>query len=117
MRRWGALFLCSVALAKGLPFELPKGWSAQLAPKTATAAAPPDDQTWELLPPQDLGVRGSLTIYSGKISEAELEVAAAERHSARVKNRVAWGMKAAAGPPREALRISGRRAVRWRDRV
>ena len=106
--------ICSVALAKGLPFELPKGWSAQLQAKTATAAAPPDDVTYEL---QAQELRGSLMIYAGKISETELDSVAAEKHAAKIKNRVAWGMKAAAGPPRESLKIAGRRAVRWRDRV
>ena len=104
-----ALFLAATAHAK-LPFDLPKGWQAAPAAKT-----PPDEVVYEL--EKDLDLRGTLTIYPGKIADAELETAAAERHAARVKNRVAWGMKAEAGPPREPVRIAGKHAVRWRDRV
>jgi hypothetical protein len=114
MRHWAVLLISTIAFAKGLPFDLPKGWSAQPQAKTATSAAPPDDVTWEL---QSQEARGSLIVYAGKISEGELDSAAAEKHAAKIKNRVAWGMKAAAGPPRESLKIGGRRAVRWRDRV
>ena len=39
-------------------------------------------------------------------------------HGARVKNRAAWGMKAGGGPPRDTVRIGGKREwLRWRDRI
>jgi hypothetical protein len=94
-----------------VPFDLPKNWTATPAQKTDTAAAPVEDQVWELSP------RGQVIVYAGKVSDGELETAAAAKHAARVKNRVAWGMKASGGPPRESLHVGGRRAVRWRDRV
>jgi len=111
------LFLATHADAKGkkqphdIPFELPKNWTATPAAQTETAAAPVEDQVWELAP------RGQVIVYAGKVADSELETAAAAKHGARVKNRVAWGMKAQAGPPRETLHVGGRRAVRWRDRV
>jgi hypothetical protein len=109
------LFLATSAGAKpkkhDIPFELPKNWTATPAAEAATAAAPVEDQVWELSP------RGQVIVYAGKVAESELETAAAAKHAARVKNRVAWGMKAQAGPPRESVHAGGRRAVRWRDRV
>jgi hypothetical protein len=109
--------LVIAGLAAALPFESPAGWQARVQAAAPTSAAPSTDLTYDLLPPAALHLRGTLTIFSGRVSDGELEQAAGDRHQARVKNRVAWGMKAAGGPPREALKAGARRAVRWRDRV
>jgi hypothetical protein len=90
----------------GVAFELPQGWRAAA---TETAIA--------LTPPAALSLTASLTLDGNKLGDGDLENAADERHAARVKNRVAWGMKATGGPPREPLRAGTRRAVRYRDRV
>src|SRR5437867_2621472 len=112
MRFWGALLLVAATAGakkrelREVPFELPKNWAASPAARTETAAAPVEDQVWELQP------RGWVIVYAGKVSDAELETAAAAKHAARLKNRVAWGMTAQAGPPRESLHVGGaRRAV------
>ncbi len=100
-----------------LPFDVPRGWHAAAAPRTETAAAPPDDVTFDLQAPADSPLRVQVVLYAGRVGDADLDDKAAQRHQARVKNRVAWGMKAAAGPPRESLKLSARRAVRWHDSV
>ncbi len=119
MRVAAALLLWSATAAakKDLPFDLPNGWQAAPALRTETAAAPVEDRVYELLPPAATSLRAQVIVYAGKIADGELETAASARHAARVKNRVAWGMKAQSGPPRESLHVTGRRAVRWRDRV
>jgi hypothetical protein len=112
------LFAATGAHAKReISFDLPKDWKAAAAARTATAAAPVEDHVYELTPPSSLSLRGQVIVYAGKVGEGELDHAAAERHAARVKNRVAWGMRAESGPPRETLKLGGKRAVRWRDRV
>jgi hypothetical protein len=109
--------LVAVGVFAAMSFDLPRGWRSAPAKKTETAAAPVEDNVFELEAPATSHLRATLTLYSGKISDAELENAASERHQARLKNRVAWGMKAESGPPRESLKIGARRAVRWHDRV
>ena len=122
MRRAAAVLILAAAGAiaaprREIPFDLPRGWSAAEQKQTPTAAAPPEDVTYELVPPAGSPLRGQLVIYSGRVAEPEWEQAATLRHQARVKNRVAWGVKAESGPPREPLKLGARRAVRWRDRV
>jgi hypothetical protein len=52
-----------------------------------------------------------------KVADGELDSVATNWHAARIKNRAAWGMKAAGGPPRDSVRIGERRWLRWRDRI
>ncbi len=57
-------------------------------------------------------------LASGKrVPESEVEALAEKWHAARIKNRAAWGMRANGGPPRESVRVEGKRWVRWRDRI
>jgi hypothetical protein len=100
-----------------IPFTVPRGWAATEQKATPTAAAPSEDVTFELQPPAGSPLRAQLVVYAGRVADAQWEEAATERHQARVKNRVAWGMKAESGPPREAHKVGARRAVRWHDRV
>ena len=101
------LALLAVLAGHAVGFELPAGW------KIAGTAG---EDAVQLAAPAASRLRAEV-IVDGKISDAELEGAAAERHAARVENRVAWGMRADAGPPREPLRLGGRPAVRFRDRI
>ena len=113
---WLVIAGAAAALAH-VPFDLPAGWQARTQAAAPTSAAPTADLIYELIPPPALKLRGTLTLFAGRISDGDLEQAAGERHQARVKNRVAWGMKADGGPPRESVKAGARRAVRWRDRV
>jgi len=63
------------------------------------------------------GIRASVIGATKRVSDGEVDELATAWHSARIKNRAAWGMKAAGGPPRDAVRIGERRWIRWRDRI
>lgn len=65
----------------------------------------------------DGSVRANVLGSSKKVGEGELENVANEWHGARIKNRAAWGMKAAGGPPRDSVRVGERKWMRWRDRI
>lgn len=62
-------------------------------------------------------VRASVIGGSKKIVDGAVESEASAWHGARIKNRAAWGMKAAGGPPRDSVRIGDKRWLRWRDRI
>lgn len=63
------------------------------------------------------GISASVIGGSKRVSDGEVEELANAWHGARIKNRAAWGMKAAGGPPRDTVRIGGRHWLRWRDRI
>jgi len=52
-----------------------------------------------------------------RLGDGEVENEATAWHGARIKNRAAWGMKAAGGPPRDSVKIGERRWLRWRDHI
>jgi hypothetical protein len=92
-------------------FDHPDGF------KVAQVADAAFELAFALAPLDPAGPRLQLLFDGKKIGESELDSLAAERHAARMKNRVAWGMKADGRPPRESLRVNGHHAVRFRDRV
>jgi hypothetical protein len=61
----------------------------------------------------------SATVLAGerRVADADAAALADKWHSARVKNRAAWGMRANGGPPAETVRIGERRFQRFRDRI
>ena len=61
----------------------------------------------------------TLTVLVGTQPVAEVDPlqVASRWHTARVRNRVSWGVRAEGGPPAEAFRLGERRVVRYRDRV
>jgi hypothetical protein len=63
------------------------------------------------------GIAASVIGGNKKIAEGELENEAIAWHAARIKNRAAWGMKAAGGPPRDSVRIGEKKWMRWHDRI
>ncbi len=63
------------------------------------------------------GISASVIGGTKKVSDGEVEELATTWHAARIRNRAAWGMKAAGGPPHEAVRVGGRHWLRWRDRI
>ena len=63
------------------------------------------------------GIKASVIGGNKRVSDGDAEELATTWHSARIKNRAAWGMKAAGGPPRDTVRIAGRHWWRWRDRI
>ena len=63
------------------------------------------------------GISASVIGGTKRVSDGEVEDLASAWHGARIKNRAAWGMKAAGGPPRDSVRIAGRHWWRWRDRI
>jgi hypothetical protein len=54
---------------------------------------------------------------SKRVTDGDVESEATAWHGARIKNRAAWGMKAAGGPPRDSVKIGERRWLRWRDHI
>lgn len=63
------------------------------------------------------GISASVIGGTKRVGDGEVEDLANAWHGARIKNRAAWGMKAAGGPPRDTVRIGGRHWLRWRDRI
>ena len=63
------------------------------------------------------GINASVIGGTRRVSDGEVEELATTWHSARIRNRAAWGMKAGGGPPRDTVRIGERRWLRWRDRI
>ena len=63
------------------------------------------------------GIIASVIAGEKKIADGQLEELATEWHSARIKNRAAWGMKAHGGPPHDMVHIGERKWLRWRDHI
>jgi hypothetical protein len=98
-----------------LSFRLPSGWTgaatADISAESAARATPPAQGKQ---PP----VRSLVVLVGGKkISDGDLESESSAWHAAHVRNRSAWGMRSEGGTPRDLTRVSGRRAVRYRDQV
>lgn len=82
---------------------------------TSTGADPSADVAVTVTFPD--GIVATVLGSEKKVADGELENKATEWHAARIKNRAAWGMKAAGGPPRDSVRIGDKRWLRWRDRI
>ncbi|HXU68432.1 MAG TPA: hypothetical protein VN947_03845 [Polyangia bacterium] len=63
------------------------------------------------------GISASVIGGTKKIGEGAVDDEASAWHSARIKNRAAWGMKAGGGPPRDTVHIGERKWLRWRDHI
>ena len=121
--RWGALLLALAATAYAdgkryesadVSFEMPAGWRSEAASDPSAAFAV------RLVPPPTEKSVQSATVLVGakKIAEVDLDAEAAGWHAARLKNRVAWGMRSEGGMPRDVFRgARGQKLVRYRDRV
>jgi hypothetical protein len=108
----GGLVNAEPAATDPLAQALPAGWRAEVV---ADIVAP---HALKLTPPQP-GQVSSLVLLAGagRVSEAQLEGETEKWHQAHQRNRVAWGMRAAGGLPATQLRIGGKRALVYRDRV
>lgn len=121
--RGGALLLvllaCGLARAERFDaphasFAVPAGFKADKVVDIATEEAvrlSPTDQA-------KAKVTGALVLVGQKkIAERDLDAEAASWHTARLKNRTAWGMRSAGGLPRDVATVAGKRVVRYRDKV
>jgi len=100
--------------AGDVSLELPSGWRAE------SASDPSAPVAVRLVPPASEKSVQSATVLVGakKIAEVDLDAEAAGWHAARLKNRVAWGMRSDGGMPRDVLRgARGQKLVRYRDHV
>ena len=109
--------LAGVAAAEGAQrFE---GTLFSFSYPSSAATAPGTDPSADVAVTVTLkdGIKASVIGGTKRVSDGEVEDLATAWHTARIKNRAAWGMKAAGGPPRDAVRIGERRWIRWRDRI
>jgi hypothetical protein len=86
-------------------------------PADAAAAASTDVAADVAVSVESKELRASVLASARRVPDAELDELAEKWHSARIRNRAAWGMKAHGGPPRELVRVDERRWLRWRDRI
>jgi hypothetical protein len=84
--------------------------AAKASPSTDVAADLAVAVEWDKL-------RASVLASAKHVPDGELEALADKWHAARIKNRAAWGMRADGGPPRDSVRIDGKKWLRWRDRI
>jgi hypothetical protein len=115
---------CAVARAAGagepaerftagdVRFDHPAGFTVEPAGDVSAEAA------FRLEPPADARVQSAIVLVGSKrVTDGDFESASAEWHAAHLRNRAAWGMRVAGGPPRDQLQLGSRRALRWRDRI
>ncbi len=117
----GALVLAGAAAASeqrgrfaagDVRFEHPSEFSVEPATDIST------DVAFRLSPPGGARVQAAIVLIgTRRVADGELETVCAEWHAAHLRNRAAWGMRVAGGPPRDQVQLGGRRALRWRDRV
>jgi hypothetical protein len=113
---WAAAPAAAHYAAGPIAFDYPSGWTteavADVSAETAVRLVAPAERG---RPPR---LKWALVLAgSKKVGESELDAESAAWHAAHVRNRSAWGMRSAGGPPRDTVRVAGRRGVRYRDRV
>lgn len=117
--RAGALVLCVLAGGAAVAVETTRyeGALSFAYPAEATAAEATDVAAELAVSVEWKQIRASVLASGRRVPDGELEPLADKWHSARIRNRAAWGMRADGGPPRDSVRIDGRRWWRWRDRI
>jgi hypothetical protein len=87
-------------------------------PRELTAASATDVNAEIAVTVSSTGLLSATVLASERrVTDADALQLADKWHSARVKNRAAWGMRANGGPPAETIRIGERRFQRFRDRI
>jgi hypothetical protein len=123
MKRAALVVLAAVALGSAAAYadgtQRFEGKLFSFSYPSAATTAPGTDPSADVAVTVALpgGISASVIGGEKKISDGEVENLASAWHTARIKNRAAWGMKAAGGPPHESVRIGERHWLRWRDRI
>ena len=121
MMRWAlvAVSLAAATLAVAAEHKRYEGPLVHFSYPADATAAPGADPSADVAVTVTFADGVIATVLGGekKVADGELDSLATTWHAARIKNRAAWGMKAAGGPPRDSVRIGDKRWLRWRDRI